>query len=54
MNPDKQIPDEVNVIFEIRAHSNPVKYQVDMETGAMCIEHYQLARKNPAARAKNK
>ncbi len=32
------IPDEINVIIEIPAHSDPVKYEVDKETGAMFVD----------------
>ena len=31
----RNVPDEINVIIEIPAHSDPVKYEVDKETGAM-------------------
>jgi len=27
----KNVPDEINVIIEIPAHSDPVKYEVDYE-----------------------
>ncbi len=33
-------PDEVNVIIEIPAHSDPVKYEVDKETGAMFVDRF--------------
>ncbi len=38
--PGKKIPDEVNVIIEIPAHSDPVKYEVDKETGAMFVDRF--------------
>ena len=31
----KKVPDEVNVIIEIPAHADPVKYEVDKDTGAL-------------------
>ena len=34
------IPDEINVIIEIPAHSDPVKYEVDKETGAMFADRF--------------
>ena len=34
------IPDEINVIIEIPAHSDPVKYEVDKETGAMFVDRF--------------
>ena len=40
VNPGKKIPDEFNVIIEIPAHSDPVKYEVDKETGAMFVDRF--------------
>ena len=40
VNPGKKIPDECNVIIEIPAHSDPVKYEVDKETGAMFVDRF--------------
>ena len=34
------VPDEVNVIIEIPAHSDPVKYEVDKDTGAMFVDRF--------------
>jgi inorganic pyrophosphatase len=31
------IPDEVNVIIEIPAHSSPVKYEIDKATGMLKV-----------------
>ncbi len=36
----KDIPDDINVIIEIPAHSDPVKYEVDKDTGAMCVDRF--------------
>ncbi|WP_218354289.1 inorganic diphosphatase [Alteromonas lipotrueiana] len=34
------LPDEINVIIEIPAHANPVKYEVDKESGAMFVDRF--------------
>lgn len=36
----KDVPNEVNVIVEIPAHSDPVKYELDKETGAMFVDRF--------------
>ncbi len=36
----KNLPDEVNVIIEIPAHANPVKYEVDKDSGAMFVDRF--------------
>ena len=36
----KDVPNEINVIIEIPAHSDPVKYEVDKETGAMFVDRF--------------
>ncbi|MFP3874187.1 MAG: inorganic diphosphatase [Thiohalophilus sp.] len=36
----KNIPDNINVIIEIPAHSDPVKYEVDKDTGAMFVDRF--------------
>jgi inorganic pyrophosphatase len=33
-------PNEVNVIIEIPSHSDPVKYEVDKDTGAMFVDRF--------------
>ena len=45
MNLDKvtsgtDLPHEINVIIEIPAHADPVKYEVDKETGAMFVDRF--------------
>ncbi|QKT03208.1 inorganic diphosphatase [Ectothiorhodospiraceae bacterium 2226] len=40
VTPGSAVPDEVNVIIEIPAHSDPVKYEVDKETGAMFVDRF--------------
>ncbi|MDH5515220.1 MAG: inorganic diphosphatase [Gammaproteobacteria bacterium] len=34
------VPDDINVIIEIPAHSDPVKYEVDKATGAMFVDRF--------------
>jgi len=34
------LPNEVNVIIEIPAHSDPVKYEVDKQSGAMFVDRF--------------
>jgi inorganic pyrophosphatase len=36
----RDVPNEVNVIIEIPAHSDPVKYEVDKESGAMFVDRF--------------
>ena len=36
----KNVPDDINVIIEIPSHSDPVKYEVDKETGAMFVDRF--------------
>ncbi len=36
----RDVPNEVNVIIEIPAQSDPVKYEVDHETGAMFVDRF--------------
>jgi len=36
----KNIPDEINVIIEIPAHSDPVKYEVDKKSGAIFVDRF--------------
>ena len=36
----KNIPDEINVIIEIPANSDPVKYEVDKDTGALIVDRF--------------
>ncbi|GIX30122.1 MAG: inorganic pyrophosphatase [Porticoccaceae bacterium] len=38
-----RIPDEINVIIEIPAHSDPVKYEVDKKTGAVFVDRFMSA-----------
>ena len=36
----KNLPDDINVIIEIPSHSEPVKYEVDKETGALFVDRF--------------
>ena len=36
----KNAPNDVNVIIEIPSHSDPVKYEVDKDTGAMFVDRF--------------
>jgi inorganic pyrophosphatase len=36
----KNAPDEVNVIIEIPAHADPVKYEVDKDSGAIFVDRF--------------
>jgi len=40
VGPGKNPPDEVNVIIEIPIHGEPVKYELDKETGALFVDRY--------------
>lgn len=36
----RNIPNEINVIIEIPMHGEPVKYEVDKETGALFVDRF--------------
>ena len=36
----KSLPDDFNVIIEIPAHADPVKYEVDKESGAIFVDRF--------------
>ncbi|MBI2785366.1 MAG: inorganic diphosphatase [Legionella longbeachae] len=36
----RDIPNEINVIIEIPMHSEPVKYEVDKESGALFVDRF--------------
>ncbi len=40
INAGQQVPNDCNVIIEIPAHSEPVKYEVDKETGALVVDRF--------------
>ncbi len=39
----KDLPNDINVVIEIPAHSDPVKYEVDKQTGAMFVDRFMTA-----------
>ena len=36
----RDLPEEINVIIEIPAHAEPVKYEVDKDSGAMFVDRF--------------
>lgn len=36
----QNVPDDINVIIEIPAHSEPIKYEVDKETGSLFVDRF--------------
>ena len=40
VNSGRDVPDEINVIIEIPAYSDPVKYELDKDTGAMFVDRF--------------
>ena len=40
VGPGESIPNDFNVIIEIPSHADPVKYEVDKETGAMFVDRF--------------
>lgn len=36
----KSLPDDVNVIIEIPQHADPVKYEVDKDSGALMVDRF--------------
>ena len=38
--PGKSVPEDVNVIIEIPANADPVKYEVDEDSGAMAVDRF--------------
>ena len=40
VNRGTNVPDDVNVIIEVPSHSDPVKYEVDKDTGAMFVDRF--------------
>jgi len=43
VTPGKNAPEEFNVIIEIPQNSDPVKYEVDEDTGAIHVDRFMLA-----------
>jgi inorganic pyrophosphatase len=40
VSPGNNAPDSINVIIEIPAHSDPVKYEVDKDTGTLMVDRF--------------
>jgi inorganic pyrophosphatase len=40
VSPGDNLPEQINVIIEIPAYSDPVKYEVDKNTGAMFVDRF--------------
>jgi inorganic pyrophosphatase len=40
VRPGRDVPHDINVIIEIPSHSDPVKYEVDKETGALFVDRF--------------
>lgn len=40
VQPGKSVPDDINVIVEIPRNADPVKYEVDKETGAIFVDRF--------------
>ena len=36
----KDVPNDINVIIEIPAHADPIKFEVDKETGALFVDRF--------------
>lgn len=40
ISPGRDVPNDVNVVIEIPAHSGPVKYEVDKDSGALLVDRF--------------
>lgn len=40
VNAGRDVPNDINVIIEIPAHSEPIKYEIDKETGALFVDRF--------------
>lgn len=40
VEPGRQVPNDVNVIIEISSRSEPVKYEVDKQTGVIAVDRF--------------
>ena len=36
----RQVPDDINVVIEIPAHSDPVKYELDKKSGMVMVDRF--------------
>lgn len=40
VTPGRDVPSDINVVIEIPAHSDPVKYEMDKDSGAMFVDRF--------------
>ena len=40
VSPGKQLPENFNVVIEIPMNSDPIKYEVDKESGAIFVDRF--------------
>jgi inorganic pyrophosphatase len=40
ISPGKNLPDEINVVIEIPQGSGAIKYEVDKDSGAVCVDRF--------------
>ncbi len=40
ISPGRNVPEDINVIIEIPANADPVKYEVDKDSGAMVVDRF--------------
>jgi len=40
LTPGRDVPSDINVLIEIPTQSDPVKYEVDKETGTLCVDRF--------------
>lgn len=43
LGPGDKAPEQVNVIIEIPAHSDPIKYEVDKDTGLLFVDRFMAS-----------
>jgi inorganic pyrophosphatase len=43
LSPGSDVPEEVNVIIEIPANSDPVKYEIDKESGTLMVDRFMAS-----------
>jgi inorganic pyrophosphatase len=42
VNPGRDLPNDFNVVVEIAAHSDPIKYEVDKASGALFVDRFMM------------
>ena len=40
VSPGKDVPNDINVIIEIPSHNDPIKYEVEKESGAVFVDRF--------------